>query len=98
MSADMNNLKPMLARVADRETLDEVDAEKAFDIIMSGNATPAQIGAFLMALRVRGETVDEITGAARVSDFKDGKVSTGLGSKSDAADAFLVGEISVGAV
>jgi len=70
MSGDMNDLKPMLARVADRETLDEADAETAFDIIMSGNATPAQIGAFLMALRVRGETVAEITGAARTMRAK----------------------------
>ena len=82
MSADMNNLKPMLARVADRETLDEVDAEKAFDIIMSGNATPAQIGAFLMALRVRGETVAEITGAARTMRAK----ATGIEAPEGAMD------------
>ena len=46
------------------------EAEAAFDIIMSGQATDAQIGAFLMALRVRGETVDEITGAVRTMRAK----------------------------
>ena len=70
MNADMNDLKPLLARVADGETLNESEAETAFDIIMSGNATPAQIGAFLMALRLRGETVAEITGAARTMRSK----------------------------
>ncbi|MDE0779273.1 MAG: anthranilate phosphoribosyltransferase [Alphaproteobacteria bacterium] len=66
----MNDLKPLLARVADGDTLTESDAEIAFEIIMSGNATPAQIGAFLMALRLRGETVAEITGAARTMRAK----------------------------
>ena len=42
-----------------------MQAEAAFDIIMSGEATPAQIGALLMAMRLRGETVAEITGAVR---------------------------------
>ena len=70
MNADMNDLKPLLARVADGETLNESEAETAFEIIMSGNATPAQIGAFLMALRLRGETVAEITGAARTMRSK----------------------------
>ena len=50
--------------------LNEEQAELAFDIIMSGNATPSQMGGFLMALRVRGETVDEITGAARAMRAK----------------------------
>ena len=60
-----NNLKPLLARLAAGEALSEADAQGAFDVIMSGEATPAQIGGLLMAMRVRGETVAEITGAVR---------------------------------
>jgi anthranilate phosphoribosyltransferase len=60
-----NNLKPVLARLAAGERLDEAESERAFDIIMSGEATPAQIGGLLMAMRVRGETVPELTGAVR---------------------------------
>jgi anthranilate phosphoribosyltransferase len=59
------DLKPILARLAGGETLSADEAEAAFTIIMSGEATPAQIGALLMAMRVRGETVPEITGAVR---------------------------------
>ena len=59
------SLKPALARLAAGETLTEAEAEAAFDIIMAGEATPAQIGALLMAMRVRGETVAELTGAVR---------------------------------
>ncbi len=64
------NMKELLARVAAGERLSEGEAERAFDIIMSGDATPAQIGGFLMALRVRGETVEEITGATRAMRAK----------------------------
>jgi anthranilate phosphoribosyltransferase len=60
-----NDLKPYLARLAAGETLTDTEAEAAFDTIMSGEATPAQIGALLMAMRVRGETVAELTGAVR---------------------------------
>ncbi len=63
-------LKPLLAKVANANSLSVDEAEAAFDIIMSGDATEAQIGAFLMALRVRGETVDEITGAVRTMRAK----------------------------
>jgi anthranilate phosphoribosyltransferase len=59
----MSGLKPHIASVASGRPLSFVEAKAAFDIIMSGEATPSQIGAFLMALRVRGETVDEISGA-----------------------------------
>ena len=59
----MPDLKPFIAKAALGEALDRADARAAFEIIMSGEATPSQIGGFLMALRVRGETVDEIVGA-----------------------------------
>jgi anthranilate phosphoribosyltransferase len=59
------NLKATIARLAAGDTLSADQAEAAFDIIMSGEATPAQIGALLMAMRLRGETVQEITGAVR---------------------------------
>ena len=65
MTSYVENIKSLISIVADGATLNEYQAEQAFDIIMSGDATPSQIAGFLMALRVRGETVEEITGAAR---------------------------------
>jgi anthranilate phosphoribosyltransferase len=59
----MADLKPLLAKVAGHESLTRDEARQAFEILMSGEATPSQIGGFLMALRMRGETVDEIVGA-----------------------------------
>ncbi|MEO3473818.1 anthranilate phosphoribosyltransferase [Roseomonas sp. CAU 1739] len=59
------SLKPILARLANAERLAEAEAEEAFGIIMAGEATPAQIAGLLMAMRVRGETVAEMTGAVR---------------------------------
>ena len=61
----MDDLKPLLAKLATGTPLSENEAYAAFAIMMSGDATPSQAGAFLMGLRVRGETVEEITGAAR---------------------------------
>jgi anthranilate phosphoribosyltransferase len=58
-------LKPYLARLMHREHLSEAEAEEAMQIIMSGQATEAQIGGYLVALRMKGETVAEITGSAR---------------------------------
>ncbi|KAB0681778.1 anthranilate phosphoribosyltransferase [Aureimonas leprariae] len=60
------SLKPHLAKVAGGFALTRAEAEEAFGIIMAGEATPSQIGGFLMALRVRGETVDELAGAVSV--------------------------------
>lgn len=62
----MSELKPLIAKVADGKPLTRVEARTAFNVLMSGEATPSQIAGFLMALRVRGETVDEITGAVEV--------------------------------
>jgi anthranilate phosphoribosyltransferase len=65
VSDSLNKMKAVLARVASGATLRRDEAYEAFAMIMSGDATPAQIGAFLMGLRVRGETVEEITGAVQ---------------------------------
>ncbi|RWA76967.1 anthranilate phosphoribosyltransferase [Mesorhizobium sp.] len=59
----MSALKTHIAKVATGSELSFEEAREAFDIIMSGDATPGQIGGFLMALRVRGEAVSEISGA-----------------------------------
>jgi len=58
-------MKRILARLAQGERLAESEAEAAFGMIMAGEATPAQIAGLLMAMRVRGETVAEMTGAVR---------------------------------
>ena len=80
--------------------MSEGEAEAAFDIIMSGDATPSQMGAFLMALRVRGETVDEITGAARIMrakavviDAPPGTIDT-CGTGGDASGSFNISTAS----
>jgi anthranilate phosphoribosyltransferase len=62
----MADLKPLIAKVAAGTPLSRAEAREAFNVMMSGDATPSQIGGFLMALRVRGETVDEITGAVEI--------------------------------
>jgi anthranilate phosphoribosyltransferase len=58
-----DDFKVLIARVASGASLTRQEAAAAFDRMMSGEATPSQMGGLLMALRVRGETVDEITGA-----------------------------------
>jgi len=58
-----DELKGLIAKAATGATLSREEAARGFDTMMSGEATPSQMGALLMALRVRGETVDEITGA-----------------------------------
>ncbi|MCL6591212.1 MAG: anthranilate phosphoribosyltransferase [Firmicutes bacterium] len=68
-------LKPYLAKLSRKENLSETEMVEAMNLIMSGEATQAQIGSFLTALRLKGETVDEITGAARVMREKSLKVN-----------------------
>ncbi|HEY5512762.1 MAG TPA: anthranilate phosphoribosyltransferase [Geomonas sp.] len=59
-------IRKAIARVVERDDLSESEMIEVMDQIMSGGATPAQIASFITALRMKGETVDEITGAARV--------------------------------
>ena len=59
-------LKGAIQKVVNRSNLSEEEMEAAMEVIMSGQATPAQIGSFITALRLKGETIEEITGAARV--------------------------------
>ncbi|MGZ5849187.1 MAG: anthranilate phosphoribosyltransferase, partial [Methyloceanibacter sp.] len=64
--ARVSHLRAAIAKVASGASLTEAEAADAFELVMSGSATFAQIGALVMALRLRGETVAELAGAARV--------------------------------
>ncbi|HXW24743.1 MAG TPA: anthranilate phosphoribosyltransferase [Xanthobacteraceae bacterium] len=59
----MDEFKALIGKVATGAELTLAESANAFDRMMSGEATPSQMGALLMALRLRGETIDEITGA-----------------------------------
>ncbi|MGX1306303.1 anthranilate phosphoribosyltransferase [Amorphus suaedae] len=59
----MSDLKGLINKVAQGDALNRAEARRAFDIMMSGEATPSQMGGLLLGLRVRGETIDEIAGA-----------------------------------
>ena len=72
-------LKPYIARALE-SALPQSEAEEAFDVIMSGRATPAQIGGFLMILRLRGESIEEITGAASIMRAKAKRVQAPAGA------------------
>ena len=71
----MDAFKPIIAKVATGASLSQAEAASAFNDMLSGEVTPAQMGAFLMALRVRGETVEEITGAVSAMRAKMLRVS-----------------------
>lgn len=76
----MADLKPLIAKAAAGTALSREEARQAFSIMMSGEATPSQIGGFLMALRVRGETVEEITGAVEIMREKMLRVAAPAGA------------------
>ena len=59
-------IKEALAKLVRQEDLSEAVTMEVMNEIMEGKATPAQIAAFITALRIKGETVDEVTGAARI--------------------------------
>ncbi|TWF46342.1 anthranilate phosphoribosyltransferase [Neorhizobium alkalisoli] len=88
----MPELKPLIAKVAAGDALSFAEAREAFEILMSGEATPSQIGGFLMALRVRGETVAEITGAVATMRSKMLRVE----APADAVDIVGTGGDGVG--
>ena len=96
MSEAAGDFKALLSKLALGQRLSEGEAALAFDRMMSGDATPAQMGGFLMALRVRGETVEEITGAARTMrakalriDAPPGAIDT-VGTGGDGAGTFNI--------
>jgi anthranilate phosphoribosyltransferase len=70
----MDEFKALIGKVASGAALTREEAASAFDVMMSGEATPSQMGGLLMGLRVRGETVDEITGAVATMRAKMLKV------------------------
>jgi anthranilate phosphoribosyltransferase len=76
----MDEFKTLIGKVATGANLSREESAQAFDQMMSGEATPSQMGGLLMALRVRGETVDEITGAARTMRAKALKIEAPPGT------------------
>jgi len=89
--------KQSLAKLIQEEDLSEAEMIQATGAIMEGEATPAQIGGFLTALRLKGETVEEITGAARVMrekalkvDFQAPLVIDTCGTGGDGANTFNI--------
>ena len=76
----MKDLKSILNLLADGKTLTIDQANAAFDLIMSGSIDTAQIAAFLMGMRMRGEAVDEITGGAMILRSKADKINAPEGS------------------
>src|SRR5512138_2862128 len=73
-------IKKAIAKVVELEDLTEGEMIEVMDQIMSGGATQAQIGAFITALRMKGETVAEITGAARVMRERATPIRVGKGA------------------
>jgi anthranilate phosphoribosyltransferase len=90
----MDDLKSIIGKVATGATLTREEAVAAFDSMMSGEATPSQMGGLLMALRVRGETVEEITGAVSAMRSKMLRVS----APADAVDIVGTGGDGSGSV
>ena len=82
------NIPEALAELVAGRNLSQDDTQAVFTLIMSGEATPAQIGAFLAAIRVKGETPEEIAGAAQVM--------RNLATRVDVSDPHLVDTCGTG--
>jgi anthranilate phosphoribosyltransferase len=76
----LDSLRGPIAKLASGQSLSQDEATQAFEFVMSGSASPAEISGLLIALRVRGETTDEIAGAARAMRAKALKVSAPEGA------------------
>ena len=91
-----DTFRGLIGKVATGAALSRDEAARAFDQMMSGEATPSQMGALLMALRVRGETVDEITGAVTTMRAKMLRVTAPpdaidvVGTGGDASGSFNI--------
>jgi anthranilate phosphoribosyltransferase len=91
-----DEFRALIGKVATGATLTREEAAGAFERMMSGEATPSQMGALLMALRVRGETVDEITGAVSAMRAKMLRVNAPpdaidvVGTGGDASGSFNI--------
>ena len=96
----MESFKPLLGKVAAGAYLTRAEATAAFDAMLSGEVTPAQMGGFLMGLRVRGESIDEITGAVSAMRAKmlrvaapDGAVDV-VGTGGDGSGSYNVSTLA----
>jgi anthranilate phosphoribosyltransferase len=93
-------IKDAIVKLVEGGTLDEAEAAASMVDIVEGLATPSQIGAFATALRMKGETVDEIAGLARVMrDYStrvhlEGDVADLVGTGGDASNSFNISTIS----
>jgi anthranilate phosphoribosyltransferase len=90
-------IKDAIAKLADRSSLTELEAESVMLEIMDGGATPAQIAAYLMGLRLKGETVEEIAGSVRAMRAKAVRIAVGdplvvdtCGTGGDGAQTFNI--------
>ena len=94
-------MKEFLKKIMDGQNLTQDETASAFDLIMSGEATPAQVGGFLIALRSKGETVDEIAGGASSMRRHAVFIDTGVlpvvdtcGTGGDTCDTFNISTTS----
>jgi anthranilate phosphoribosyltransferase len=78
-SRSQNMIRKAIAKVVEREDLSEGEMIEVMNQIMSGECTPAQIGSFITALRMKGETIEEIAGAARVMRERATPIRVGKG-------------------
>src|SRR5436309_13792679 len=85
---DASPLRRALSALANRQSLSEEQTAEVFGVVMNGDATPAQIGGLLLGLRAKGETADELAGAARALRNAMGRV--------DATHAHLVDTCGTG--